>query len=39
MCLKRLSVTNNSIGSRTAAEGNMGAANVAHVARSGNGRS
>ena len=34
-CFKPLSVTKNSVSSRTAAVGNEGAAIVAHVARSG----
>ena len=36
--VKHLSVTNNSVGSRTAAVVNMGAVVVVHVARSGRSR-
>ena len=36
--IKPLSVTNNNVDSRTAAAGNVGAAIVAHVARSGRSR-
>ena len=35
MQIKPLSATNNSVGSRTAAVGNVGAAIIPHVGRSG----